>query len=150
MQQARRAIDVMTITIIACSAAIGIAMAKSGVSEDIAGAIIYLGHNQYAYIIIVIALMCTVMTQFFNDSFIMTLMTPISLSTATLVHHDPLPFIMTVLFSSTLSYCTPFGNPAAIIAQSRVGYSVSHFMKVGLPTTVVAFIVAVTAVLLLY
>ena len=150
MQQARQSIDVKTITIIACSAAIGIAMTKSGVSDYIARAIIYLGHGQYAYIIIVIALVCTIMTQFFNDSFVMTLMTPIGLSTAMLVHHDPLPFIMMILFSSTLSYCTPFGNPAAIIAQSRVGYTVSHFMKIGLPTTIVSFVVAVTAVLLLY
>jgi di/tricarboxylate transporter len=66
---------------------------------------------------------------------------PIAISAAEQLGLDPRSISMGVALATSMAFITPLGHPVNILMLGPGGYSFRDFFKVGLPLTVLLFIV---------
>ena len=70
-------------------------------------------------------------------------MIPIALTAAQTLGLDARPFAMAVAMGCSLAFITPLGHPVNIMVMSPGGYTFKDYAKVGLPLTIIAFILII-------
>ena len=66
---------------------------------------------------------------------------PIAIQAAHQIGVDPRAMAMGVALATSLEFVTPLGHPVNILMMGPGGYSFKDFFKVGLPLTILLFIV---------
>jgi di/tricarboxylate transporter len=67
--------------------------------------------------------------------------TPIAIELARQLGVDPRPFVVAVMFSSTLAFATPVGYQTNMMVYGPGGYKFLDFTKVGLPLNIITWLV---------
>jgi di/tricarboxylate transporter len=67
-------------------------------------------------------------------------MIPLALAAAQAVGLDARPFAMAVAMGCSLAFLTPLGHPVNIMVMNPGGYSFKDYAKVGLPLTIIAYV----------
>ena len=67
--------------------------------------------------------------------------TPIAISIAHQLGLPAEPFVLAVLFGANMSYATPMAYKTNLLVMSAGNYSFGDFLKVGIPLTVLMWIV---------
>jgi di/tricarboxylate transporter len=67
--------------------------------------------------------------------------TPIAISVAYQLGVSPEPFVLAVIFGANMSFATPIGYQTNLLIMSAGGYRFSDFLRVGLPLTLLMWIV---------
>ena len=70
-------------------------------------------------------------------------MTPIALAVAQQMGFDPRPFVFAVAFAASASFITPVGYQTNLMVYGPGGYKFSDYIRVGLPLSLLLFIVAI-------
>jgi di/tricarboxylate transporter len=115
--------------------ALGSAMQVTGLSDQIARAIVGLmaGFGT-AGILSGLLLAGAVLNQFVSPYAVSVLLTPIALSMAASQGvEDPLPFLLAVLFAGSNAFATPLGHQVNLIVLGPGGYRYSDYLRVGIP-----------------
>ena len=73
-------------------------------------------------------------------------MIPLALVAAQNMGIDARPFAMAVAMGCSLAFMSPLGHPVNIMVMNPGGYSFKDYAKVGLPLTIIAFILVIFAI----
>jgi di/tricarboxylate transporter len=139
LSQARRAIDLNVIVLIAASFGLGAAVEESGlglVAADILLAL-FLPFGVLGALAGVL-LVTIVLTELVSNNAAAVLVFPVALATAITLGLDPMPFVMVVLFGASLSFLTPVGYQTNLMVYGLGNYRFLDFPRLGLPIIAVA------------
>lgn len=151
MEEAYRAIEWRAVFLIAGLLPLGTALERSGIAATVAMQVAGLaaGYGPQALlaglVLLTFAATCVIPT-----AALVLLLAPIALSTATAAGLSPHSLLMAIALASSASFLTPIAHPANILVMGPGGYRFRDYIKVGLPLTLVVFIIIMVLVPLLW
>ncbi|MCF7808906.1 MAG: SLC13 family permease [Candidatus Marinimicrobia bacterium] len=77
------------------------------------------------------------MTSFLSNTATAIIMAPLAIESARILDLSPIPFIMTIMFSASLSFMTPNGYQTNTMVMTPGGYRYTDFLKVGIPLHII-------------
>ncbi len=92
--------------------------------------------------ILMIYLMGLILTEFLSNNAVAVIYTPIAIQLAQQLGVDPRPFVVAVMFSSTLAFATPIGYQTNMMVYGPGGYKFLDFTRIGLPLNIITWLVA--------
>lgn len=132
---------------IASAFAISRAMQNSGMADAVARFAISLSHDCSPTVLLaVIFIITNLFTEFMTNNAAAALAFPISLSLATEMGVNPMPFFVTICIAASSSFSTPIGYQTNLIVQGIGNYRFADFTRIGLPLNLLSLIVTVTVV----
>jgi di/tricarboxylate transporter len=145
--EARRAIDVNLIVLIAVSFGLGAAVESSGLGHAVADALLSVMAPLGAGAALAAIYVATVgLTELISNNAAAVLIFPVALATAAGLGLDARPFIVTVLFGASLAFLTPIGYQTNMMVYGLGGYRFLDFTRLGVPVTLVAGLTVVLLV----
>ena len=91
--------------------------------------------------ILAIYLMGLILTEFLSNNAVAVIYTPIAIQLALQLGVDPRPFVVAVMFSSTLAFATPIGYQTNMMVYGPGGYKFLDFTRIGLPLNLITWLV---------
>jgi di/tricarboxylate transporter len=141
--EARAAVDLNIIVLIAASFGIGNAIESSGLASQIADLVVGpLGEYGDVGLLIGILVSTTLLTELITNNAAAVLMFPIALATAAEAGLDPRGFAIAIAVAASSSFLTPIGYQTNTMVYGMGGYRFADFARVGAPLTVLVLIVA--------
>lgn len=123
--------------------ALGHALEHQGVVAMVANGIATnLGDLGPAGVLACLTVACALMTELFSNNAVAVLMTPVAIATAQQLHVDPRPLCIGVAIGASCCFANPMGYKVHLIVLGPGGYRFRHFVKIGLPMTVLAGVTA--------
>lgn len=145
--EARAAVDLNVIVLIASAFGLGAAMESSGLAARLAtlltGSLSAFGPTG-ALLGIVVA--TVVLTELITNSAAAALIFPIAISTAQALGLNPRPLGIAVAIAASASFLTPLGYQTNTMVYGPGGYRFTDYLRLGLPLTVVVIVVAVLVI----
>lgn len=136
--EARAAIELDVLLVIAASFGIGAAIEGSGLAA-------HLGHGLVAAaagwgpwgVLLAVTLATVALTELITNNAAAVLLFPIAMAAAAQVGADPRPFAIAVALAASASFLTPIGYQTNTMVYGIGGYRFTDFARLGLPLTVV-------------
>jgi di/tricarboxylate transporter len=145
--EARAAIDVNTVVLIAASFGVGNAVAASGlaavVSERLVAALASFGDLG---LLAGILLATVIATELLSNSAAAVLMFPIAQATAAATGMQLRPLAVAILIAASCSFLTPVGYQTNTMVYGMGGYRFTDFTRVGVPLTLATVVVALVMI----
>ncbi|MDH3292608.1 MAG: SLC13 family permease [Gemmatimonadota bacterium] len=145
--EARAAIDLEVILVIAAAFGIGAAIEASGLAEALAtglvDALAWLGPTG---VLLGVLIATVALTELITNNAAAVLMFPIALSTADQLALDPRPFAIAIAIAASASFLTPIGYQTNTMVYGPGGYRFGDYARLGLPLTVLVVVVTVAVV----
>ncbi|MES0362039.1 MAG: SLC13 family permease, partial [Anaerolineales bacterium] len=142
MDEAYRSIEWKAVFLIAGMIPLGIAMQKTGAASFVATWMVnLLGVYGPTVIMAGLFILTSLATQVMPNPAAAVLLVPIALNTASDLGVSPYPLAMTVAVAASAAFLSPVGHPATLLVMGPGGYRFSDYIKVGLPLTLVIFLV---------
>lgn len=149
VRQAREAVDLNIVVLIAAAFGIGAAVDASGLGSAAAGGLAQLFGPLGPTGALVGTLLATMLlTEVISNNAAAVLMFPIAIATASNFGVDPRPLVVAVALGASLSFLTPIGYQTNLMVFSLGQYRFSDFFRVGilLNVLVVAMLLALVPV----
>lgn len=128
---------------IASALAISRAMTASGLADAIAAWLIGLSDDVCPYIILALLYLTTnCITEIITNNAAAAFAFPIALSAATQLGVSPMPFCVAISIAASASFCSPIGYQTNMIVQGLGGYKFGDFVKIGLPLSILTFVIS--------
>lgn len=142
MEQAYRAIDWRAIFLIAGMLPLGTAMQDTGAAEFLATNVMEAlgGFGPWA-VITGLYVLTAFATMIIPTAALVVLMSPIVLSAMAGMGFAPHTAMMAIAMAASASFTSPISHPANILIMGPGGYRFVDYLKVGVPLTIVVFIV---------
>ncbi|HVM29390.1 MAG TPA: SLC13 family permease [Candidatus Limnocylindrales bacterium] len=145
--EARRAIDLNLLVLIAASFGLGAAVEASGLGQVIADAMLAAAAPLGPLAVLGAVFLATILlTELVSNNAAAVLIFPVALATAAGLGVDPRPFVLVVLFGASLSFLTPIGYQTNMMVYGLGGYRFMDFPRLGAPVIVAAGAVALLLV----
>ncbi len=142
MEEAYRSISWKAVFLIAGMLPLGIAMERTGAAQLLANGMIGLiGGLGPVAVMAGFFLLAVLASQFMPNPAVAVLLAPIALRTASDLGISPYTLMMTVAVSASAAFLSPVGHAANVLVMGPGGYRFSDYLKVGIPLTLVVFIV---------
>ena len=142
MEEAYRAIDWRAIFLIAGMLPLGTAMQDTGAASYLANQVMVLLGDAGPWPVIAGLYFLTAMaTMIIPTAALVVLMSPIVLSAMAEMGFSPETAMMAIAMAASASFTSPISHPANILVMGPGGYRFVDYIKVGLPLTIVVFIV---------
>ncbi len=147
MEEAYRAIEWRAVFLIAGLLPLGAALERSGIASEVASKIAGLAgsHGPLALlaglVLLTFAASCVIPT-----AAMVLLMTPIALSTAAVAGLSPHSLMMAIAMASSASVLSPVAHPVNLLVMGPGGYRFRDYIVVGLPLTLVVFVIIMVMV----
>jgi di/tricarboxylate transporter len=139
--EARSAVDLEVVVLMATSFGLGIAIRDSGLADEIATLVVNAFEPLGDVGVLAGILIATmVMTELLSNNAAAVLMFPIAIASAQQAGLDPRPFAVVILFGATLSFLTPIGYQTNTLVWSMGGYRYGDFSRLGAPLTVMTVV----------
>ena len=144
--EARRAVDLDVIFVIAGALGLGAAMATTGLADQLAGALIgALGFLGPKGVLAGVLLATVVLLAFITNNAAAVLMFPIAVSAAAGLGLDQRAFAIAVAITASASFLTPIAYQTNLMVYGPGGYRFGDYARLGAPLT--AVVVALILVL---
>ena len=142
MDEAYQAIEWRAIFLIAGMLPLGLALTTTGAAAWL-GQILIQAFGGFGPLILlsVFYLVAMLLTQFVSGQAAAVIVAPIALSAAIQIHSNPYAFAMAAALACSTAFMTPIAHPVNLLVMGPGGYTPRDFFKVGLPLTIVVFIV---------
>ena len=141
-EQAYSAISWKTVFLVAGILPLGIALTKTNAAGMMAnGVVTILGPFGPLALLAGLFLATMLLVQAMNGAAVAALMGPIAISIAQQVGINPRTLVMGVALATSMAFITPLGHPVNILVMSPGGYNFRDFVKIGLPLSIILFIV---------
>ena len=142
MEEAYRAIEWRAVFLIAGLLPLGIALERSGMAAMVAHQIVALTRDQHPVMLMAGLVALTFLaTCVIPTAALVLLMAPLALSTAAEAGLSPHSLLMAISMAASASFLTPIAHPANILVMGPGGYRFRDYLRIGLPLTVVVFVV---------
>lgn len=142
MEQAYRVIDWRIVFLVAGMLPLGMAMTKTGATALFANALIdVVGPYGPQALLLGLLTLTVLLSQAMKGAAVSAVVAPIAILAAQQVGADPRAMSMGVALATSMAFITPLGHPVNILMMGPGGYRFRDFFKVGLPLTVLLFIV---------
>lgn len=149
--EAKQAIDVSVLVVIAAALGIGKAVESTGLAETIAIAITSRSELLGVVgLLVVIYIATNVLTELITHKAAAVLMFPISIGVAQSVGASPKAFALIVAVAAAASFMTPIGYQTNLMVMSAGGYRYTDYVRVGAPVSLLVMTVAVTMIYLVW
>jgi di/tricarboxylate transporter len=149
--EARDAIDIDTILVIAASFALGAAMDKSGLAAHASEVVLSAtGHGSVHGALLGLVLATVVTTELVTNNAAAALLVPIARASAGQLDVDPRPFAIAIAIAASNSFLTPIGYQTNTMVYGPGGYRFADYARLGFPLTIVSVVVTVVAIPWLY
>lgn len=147
VSEARSAIDLNVIAVIAGSFGLGAAISASGLARAIARNVIDpLGSFGDLGLLLAILLATVALTELITNNAAAVLMFPIAIATAAAAGLDPRPFAVAVALGASASFLTPIGYQTNTMVYGMGGYRFSDFMRLGGAITVMTVVIGMLVI----
>lgn len=127
-----------------------IAITKTGIADIIAQQVLQLcGSNPY----IVIAVMCllaSLVSEFVSDVGASAVFFPIMYQQAIILGCDPMPFVMSLMLSVTISFASPIGSSTHMLIYGPGSFRFTDFARLGILMHIVLLSIAILIVSFMY
>ena len=141
--EARRAIDINVLIVIAGSFGLGAAIAASGLDQQIASAIIFpMARWGDAAILLGVLIATVTVTELVTNNAAAVLMFPVALAAAAQSGLEPRAFAIAVALGASASFLSPIGYQTNTMVYAMGGYRFTDFARAGLPLTIIMLVVA--------
>jgi di/tricarboxylate transporter len=141
--EARDAIDLDVIVLIAASFGLGAAMESSGLASDLSRVLVEpFGDFGDRGLLLGVLLATMVLTELITNNAAAILLFPVALSTAAAAGLDPRPFAIAIAIGASSSFLTPIGYQTNTMVYGIGGYRFSDYARLGLPLSVLMIVVA--------
>ena len=151
MDDAYDAIEWRTIFLIAGMIPLGLAMGTTGaaavVGQSLVNLVGGLGPLAAAGGIFVAT---TVLAQVMGGQATAVVLAPVAIAAARTIGADPRGLAMAVAMGCSTAFLTPFAHPSNLLVMGPAGYNVRHYARVGLPLTLVLFVVLLVVLALVW
>lgn len=146
MDDAYQAIDWKAIFVIAGMLPLGMAMDSTGAAAFIGQVMIDSLHAWGPIVLLgAVFLLTMLLTQFLSGQATAIIAAPIALSAAARIQANPYTFAMAVALACSVAFLTPLAHSVNLLVMGPGGYVPRDYLKVGLPLTVVCFVVVMLA-----
>ncbi len=151
MEEAYRAIEWRAVFLIAGLLPLGSALEQNGIAADVALNVAELGSGFGPLALLAgLVLLTFVATCIIPTAALVLLMAPIALSTAEAAGLSPHSLLMAIAIASSASFLTPIAHPANILVMGPGGYRFRDYIIVGLPLTLIVFVIIMVFVPLIW
>jgi di/tricarboxylate transporter len=139
--EARNAVDLDVIIMVAASFGIGAAMEKSGLAGVLAGGLVdvFDGLGPMGVLLGVI-LATSLVTELITNNAAAALLFPIAYATAIQIGADPRLFAIAVATMASTSFLTPIGYQTNTMVYGPGGYRFGDYARLGAPLTIVVIV----------
>lgn len=149
--EARRAVDLEVLGLIAAAFGLAAAVETSGLAAAIAGGLTsVMGTFGEIGVLLGVVLATVALTELVTNNAAALLMFPIGVSSAAAAGIDPRGMAVAVAIAASASFLTPLGYQTNTMVYGPGGYRVTDYLKVGLPITLITIIGIVALVPLWY
>jgi di/tricarboxylate transporter len=149
--EARAAVDLDVLMLIAASFGLGLALEKTGVATLLAEGLVraFSDFGRVGPLLgVVIATM--VVTELVTNNAAAVMLFPIGIAVATRLGVDPRPYAIAVAIAASASFITPIGYQTNTMVYGPGGYRFSDYVRLGLPLSLLTIVVIAIAVKLLW
>ncbi len=149
--EARRAIDLEVIGVIASAFGLAAAMETSGLAAHISSGLVTLfGALGEAGVLAGVVLATIALTEFVTNNAAALLMFPIAVSSAQAAGVDPRGMAVAVAIAASACFLTPLGYQTNTMVYGPGGYRIADYLRVGAPLTLIVFGLVVWLVPVIY
>ena len=146
--EAYQSIHWQVIILIAALIPLGIVIESTGtatfIGELISNAVDSFRVEFQPYILLgLIYLITMILTEVSSNTATAIIMTPIVMAVTNQIGIDPRPFIFAVCFAASASFITPVGYQTNLMVYGPGGYKFSDFIKVGMPLSIIFWLLAI-------
>jgi di/tricarboxylate transporter len=147
MEEAYRYIEWKAVFLIAGMLPLGVALDKTGAARFLAeGVVSFVGPFGPFAVMAGIVGLTFLATCFVPTAALVVLMAPIALKTSADMGMSPHALMMAVAMAASASFITPVSHPANVLVMGPGGYRFLDYVKVGLPLTLVVYLVVIIVV----
>lgn len=144
MDEAYNAIEWKSVFLIAGMLPMGIAMETTGTAQFLADIIIGgVGNLGPRAVMVGLFVLTTILTAFMSNAAAAVLVAPIAIQTAANLGANPHAFVMGVAIAASSAFVTPIGHQACVLVYGPGGYRFFDFTKVGVPLTLLIWVLMV-------
>ncbi len=141
-QDVVQALSTSVIMIVVASLALGTALLETGGAEYLAQQYVALTVGASPTMLLSgLMLIMAIMTNIVSNNAAAVIGTPIAFSIAQQMGLPAEPFVLAVLFGANMSYATPMAYKTNLLVMSAGGYHFSDFVRVGIPLTLIVWLV---------
>ncbi len=142
--EARRAIDIEVIVVIASAFGLAAAMQSSGLAQTLAtGLVDVFGGLGDRGVLLGLVLATVVLTELVTNNAAALLMLPIAVSAATASGLDPRGAAIAVAIAASASFLSPIGYQTNMMVYGPGGYRFGDYARLGWPLTLLVVVVTV-------
>jgi di/tricarboxylate transporter len=139
---AAKALSSQVILIVVASLALGSALLKTGGADYLAQVFLAVtSGGSPAMLLSGLMLVMAVMTNIVSNNATAVIGTPIAVNIAQQLGLPAEPFVLAVLFGANMSYATPMAYKTNLLVMNAGGYRFMDFVKIGIPLTVIIWLV---------
>lgn len=145
--EARRALELNVLIVIASSFGISRAIEKTGVAAFFAERLVAAcGSLGPVAVLAAIFLVTTIITEGITNNAAAALVFPIAMAAAANLHMDPKPFAVAVAVAASASFMTTIGYQTNMMVGGPGRYKAIDFVRVGVPVKVIYAMMAIPAI----
>ncbi|UPQ87735.1 SLC13 family permease [Vibrio sinaloensis] len=147
----RRRFPVDIVVIVGSALSIAQLMLSSGLSASL-GQMFIEGFNGWGVFGALVAtyLLTLILTELVTNNAAAALAFPLGYSMALGYGVDPMPFIMAVLFGASASFISPYGYQTNLLVYSVGNYTITDYVRVGIPISIVYSALVLTLIPLFF
>lgn len=136
VREARRAVDLDTLIVIAASFGLGAAVQTTGLASLMGDGIVHVFSPLGPVgVLLGIILATLVLTELVTNNAAAVLIFPIALAAAAQMQVDPRPFVVAMTVAASASFLTPIGYQTNTMVYGLGGYRFSDYARLGTPLT---------------
>ena len=150
INQAMDSVNWRALMSLAGSIVLGMAIAKTGIAQKIAFAVISMFGTQPIMVMLGVCLAAMLITQLVENVAVTAMFFPIMYQAAVQVGYEPAPFLLALMIAANASYSTPIAASPNMLVYGPGGYRFTDYMRIGIPLTLIVTVTGVAAVILAY
>ena len=150
INQAMNSISWRALMSLAGSIVLGMAIAKTGIAQKTALAVISMVGTHPVLIMLGVCLAAMLVTQLVENVAVTAMFFPIMYQAAIQVGYEPAPFLLALMIAANASYSTPIAASPNMLVYGPGGYRFTDYMRIGIPLTIIVTVTGVAAVILAY
>ena len=151
MEDSYRAIHWSSLVLVAGMLPLADALQKTGGTRIIVDALMYsVGNSSPGLMLTVIFFLTAALGMFLSNTAAAVLVVPIAIIAAESLGVSPYPFAIAVLIAASAAFMTPVSTPIVTLVVEPGRYGFMDFVKVGVPLTLLTWIVTLLLAPLLF